>query len=708
MNRNWLSRISFVGVVLILLFLGVLNHESGSSTNSETSNLTLKNENPIEPYWIPASGLSSVSLRKPDSSLWTEVVPEMEVPADSGQAQDFKRTYRILQRTVSMEAARKLRLNYEKSKSLQEIQAILGLNTEDTDLVYRRSNPEDASGSSTTRLGVIRNGIPVFGSEIIVNHLPAQEGVKEEIVADVISQVSNNLETMPSIPEAEAFKTSAVDALAAAGVNDLKTEKLSAKLVYYPTSKDLALAWQIRLKTEAYRTAQGLQAHGVWNYFIDANSAEVLGKFNEVHTADPIQASGPGGNEKFNRPWTDELDVEVQGSRWLQKSSQIETYDAQGSTAGASLITGTNLMNFGIRDGNNAHGYAEITLKFLSDLGYKSIDNRGKVIRSIVRYGVNFANAFWDGSQSIMVYGDGGSFFYNLASDIGVVAHEINHGFTEYHSNLIYDAQSGGLNESFSDIAGAATSFASNQPGAKLLIGDKVIRSGGFLRNMCDPKADGVSIDHVNNYRTGIDVHFSSGIPNKVFCRFARRLASGGDPTSPETRDSVIKAAKVFFRANDTKWTTNSTFLTAALGTKMAASELGYNAVEQKFLVDSWAEVGVTVTIPANLVVKINNMKKSSVKVLTGGAQFDCDSASGICSRPVVFAEILRFEIVPEDSSRVSSMTGCDKRRQTICEIAVDQNREVTPMFKVEVCPSRMMLKGGKCVRTGISSLKFE
>lgn len=707
MNKNNLSRIGFVGAVLTLLLLSVLKHESGSNTDSETSHSTLTKENPIEPYLIPTSGASPVSFRKPDSSGWAEVVPEMKVTAESGQAQDFKRTYRILNRTVPMEAARKLRLNYEKGKGLKDIQAILGLNKGDADLVYSRSYPGDVAGSSTTRLSVIRNGIPVFGSEIIVNHLPTKEGVKEEIVADVISEVSNSLETKPSIGETEAVKTSAVDALAAAGTGDLNTEKLSSKLVYYPTSKDLALAWQIRLKTEAYRNAEGLQAHGVWNYFIDAHSAEVLGKFNEVHTVDP-QASGPGGNEKFNRPWTNELDVTVQGSGWLQKSSQLETYDAQMRTSGqVSLISGMDLANFGIRDGNNAHGYAEITLKFLSDLGYNSIDNKGKVIRSVVRYGVSFANAFWDGSQSIMVYGDGGNVFYNMASDIGVVAHEINHGFTESHSNLIYQDQSGGLNESFSDIAGVATSFASNQTGATLLIGDRVIRTGGFLRNMCDPKADGRSIDHVRNYIPGIDVHYSSGIPNKVFCRFARRLASGGDPAGLETRDSVKKAARVFFKANDTKWTMNSTFMMAATATKVAASELGFSATEQKFLVDSWADVGVTISLPTSI-VKINNMKKSSVKLLTGGSQFACDSTTGICSKTAVNGEIVVFEIVPEDSIRVSSITGCDKRRQGICELAIDQDREVTPMFKTEVCPPRTMLKGGKCVRSGISSLKFE
>ena len=57
-----------------------------------------------------------------------------------------------------------------------------------------------------------------------------------------------------------------------------------------------------------------------------------------------------------------------------------------------------------------------------------------------------------------MYIGDGYLTFYPLTG-LDVVSHEISHGFTEYNSNLIYSGQSGGINESFSDMAGEASKY---------------------------------------------------------------------------------------------------------------------------------------------------------------------------------------------------------------------------------------------------------
>ena len=47
-----------------------------------------------------------------------------------------------------------------------------------------------------------------------------------------------------------------------------------------------------------------------------------------------------------------------------------------------------------------------------------------------------------------MVYGDGDTF----AQAFDVIAHELTHGVTQETSNLIYEHQSGALNESWSDV----------------------------------------------------------------------------------------------------------------------------------------------------------------------------------------------------------------------------------------------------------------
>src|SRR6185503_16199476 len=134
-------------------------------------------------------------------------------------------------------------------------------------------------------------------------------------------------------------------------------------------------------------------------------------------------------------------------------------------------------------------------------------DDAGFIIKSRVHFGNNFENAFWDGEQ--MTYGDGAGTFYALSGDVDVVAHEINHGYTEYHSNLIYDGEPGGMNESFSDVAGTIADWFYDPANGEFDIGTDIFIGGGALRFMCNPTADGVSIDDYADYG-GQDPHFSS------------------------------------------------------------------------------------------------------------------------------------------------------------------------------------------------------
>ncbi len=182
-----------------------------------------------------------------------------------------------------------------------------------------------------------------------------------------------------------------------------------------------------------------------------------------------------------------------------------------------------------------------------------------------------FDNAYWDGWT--VNFGDGCDYFHPLVN-IDTVSHEIAHGFTQYHSNLQYYGQSGGINESFSDMAGEAAEF--------YILGKNDWEAGHYtslesgplggnpLRYMCDPTLDGVSIDNVADYYEGIDVHQSSGIFNKAFCLLAKTV-------NWDTK----KAFEVMLRANgDWYWSPYSGFADAACGAVLAAKDMGYKATD--------------------------------------------------------------------------------------------------------------------------------
>ena len=73
-------------------------------------------------------------------------------------------------------------------------------------------------------------------------------------------------------------------------------------------------------------------------------------------------------------------------------------------------------------------------------------------------------NAFWDPQVLQMVYGqrsNGQGAFTSMAIALDVVAHEMFHGVTDHTARLVYQTESGALNESLSaDTRGSRESTA--------------------------------------------------------------------------------------------------------------------------------------------------------------------------------------------------------------------------------------------------------
>ena len=136
------------------------------------------------------------------------------------------------------------------------------------------------------------------------------------------------------------------------------------------------------------------------------------------------------------------------------------------------------------------------------------------------------------------------------------------------------------MNEAFSDMGGEATEFywkGTND----FDVGREIFKDpNGALRYMCNPPADGGSIDNASQYTSSLDVHYSSGVYNKAFCTLAK--TAGWD---------TPKAFKVFARANANYWTPSSTFNSGACGVETAATDLGYTKAD---VTAAFAVVGVS------------------------------------------------------------------------------------------------------------------
>jgi Zn-dependent metalloprotease len=187
----------------------------------------------------------------------------------------------------------------------------------------------------------------------------------------------------------------------------------------------------------------------------------------------------------------------------------------------------------GDEDVDRAWDFAHETwILFANEYQRDSLDDQGMPLVSSVHFGINFNNAFWNGSQ--MTYGDGdGELFNSFTESLSVVAHELSHGVVQFSGGLVYEGQSGALNEHLADVFGVLTEQrnAGHQAReASWLIGDGLIRGNGMaLRSLAEP---GTAYDHPNLGAdpqpfhmdgfviTSFDdggVHINSGIPNHAF-----------------------------------------------------------------------------------------------------------------------------------------------------------------------------------------------
>lgn len=163
----------------------------------------------------------------------------------------------------------------------------------------------------------------------------------------------------------------------------------------------------------------------------------------------------------------------------------------------------------------DAHYGMEKTYDFYDSVyNRNSIDDNGFKMFGFVHYDNDFFNAFWDGES--VTFGDGyAASGVTPLTTLDIVGHEVTHGLTAYTCNLDYIYESGGLNESFSDLAGEMVERLGK--GANdWMVGEEI---GYTLRWFSDPTTDGVSAATYGDYywNNFTDVHYWSGPQNHWF-----------------------------------------------------------------------------------------------------------------------------------------------------------------------------------------------
>jgi hypothetical protein len=268
---------------------------------------------------------------------------------------------------------------------------------------------------------------------------------------------------------------------------------------------------------------------------------------------------------------------------------------AQGSTLPGRLVrTAGDPASGDVAVDEAADGVAATLAMFAEVYDCDSYDGAGATVVASVHYERDYDNAFWDGTQ--LVFGDGDrKVFGRFTASVDVLAHELSHAVTERTAGLVYEGQSGALNESMSDVFGAC--LRQRVLGQSALEGDWLIGAELFLpgvqgRALRDMAAPGTAYDdpalgedpqpasmadYVETADDNGGVHLNSGIPNRAFQLAA--TAIGGS--------SAEGAGRIWYAALTGDLDARASFATFAAATLAAAGEHA-DAVRR-----AWETVGV-------------------------------------------------------------------------------------------------------------------
>jgi len=467
----------------------------------------------------------------------------------------------------------------------------------------------DSRGVTHTHYAQTYQGVPVWGERLVVGRDIRRQATyaRGALVLDLASDIGD---VSPGLSSADVLSTMKdVAQLRSRTVARLLFRDESSELVIYLDGKTAKLAFAVRFFADTFEGGQPTRP----TFLVDASSGEILFEYEGLaHTE---IGTGPGGNEKTLQYeyGTDfgYLDVDENGASCTMNNANVKTVDLNHGTTGSTAFSygcPRNIykqINGAFSPLNDAHFFGGVVFNMYND--WLSTAPLTFQLTMRVHYGTNYENAFWDGSS--MTFGDGDTRFYPLVG-LDVAAHEVSHGFTEQNSGLLYFGQSGGINESFSDIAGEAADVYM-RGSTNFQLGAEIFKAEGeALRYMYDPPLDGYSIDHTSGYYSGLDVHYSSGIFNKAFYLLA--TTSGWD---------VRKSFEVFSRANLLYWTPGSTFDEAFDGVFDAAGDLAYSTAD---VTAAFGAVGVPVPPPdpscdsTNTTPLSNGVSSGNVSATTG------------------------------------------------------------------------------------------
>ena len=477
-------------------------------------------------------------------------------------------------------------------KFLMDNRNLLKLSEPTKELVPKR-HWVDRCGTKHFRYQQTYQEIPLWGKELMV-HLNAYDSVY--LCQGRYEPTPELLDVTPNITANEALEATKSHL----GITTDCPHPPKTELVIY-TANDgrMTLTYKVEISPSIDQR---------WIYFIDTDNGTVVHRINNIHNT-VENASGidlNSQNRTFNAwlaegayylndptiplddpPYAPIPDIKSFGNTYIldARNGDSELYFITCSSADSGWDSA------GV---SAAYNTRKVYDYYKNTFDRNGIDDNNMNYLIIVHLKENYANAFWNGR--FVCFGDGDNQTFSvLAGSLDITAHEIQHGITEFTAGLIYENQSGALNEAYSDI------FACMVDREDWTVGEDItLVSPGYLRNLANPVIGLDSLPtKMSEYRNLPNteqgdyggVHINMSIPSRAAYLIADGLTTEGLGNSIG-RD---KTERIFFRALTTYLQASSQFLDARVATLQAAEDLyGTGSTEVSAVQAAWDVVEVT------------------------------------------------------------------------------------------------------------------
>jgi len=496
----------------------------------------------------------------------------------------------------------------------------------DADGFAARDTIRDADGTEHVRFARTYRGLPVIGGDFVLHARNGKlKGVSQTLKTTLRPEIAPRISASRAIIEAGSRFGTAFHGVP------------KARLVVYALGERPVLAHEV--------TFSGFKADQTptdMHYIVDANTGRIIRQWDTVQTA---AQPGPDGG---STTCAGGVAAAGTGRTLTEGNIVVNAVDCGSNFQLVDLARGGGRThNMGMRKtgmgslfldadnvwGNNTlgnaqtaaaeahYGVAETWDYFSIVLGRQGIADDGKGALSRVHYGRNYQNAFWSDNCFCMTFGDGDNgVTVNPLTTLDIAGHEMSHGVTSRTAGLIYDGESGGLNEATSDIFGTMVEYFTNNAAdpRDYMIGENIFAGNPgtmAIRYMFKPSLDGASPDCYSTDLGSLDVHYSSGVANHFYYLLAEGAVVpsgfGAGTEAGLTADALVcngntslvgigrgRAAKIWYRALTTYLTSGSGYAEARAATLQAAADIyGSGSSQHAAVSAAWDAVGVTAAL---------------------------------------------------------------------------------------------------------------